>query len=50
MNDEKKDRRIRKTEKQLLDGLTKLMETKSINDITVRELADIVDINRKKNF
>lgn len=46
MNKEKKDRRIRKTEKQLLDGLTYLMETKSINDITVRELADIVDINR----
>lgn len=36
MNKEKKDRRIRKTEKQLLDGLTYLMETKSINDITVR--------------
>lgn len=46
MNNEKKDRRIRKTEKQLLDGLTYLMQTKSINDITVRELSDIVDINR----
>ena len=46
MNTEKKDRRIRKTEKQLLNGLTTLMETKSINDITVRELSDTVDINR----
>jgi AcrR family transcriptional regulator len=46
LNNEKKDRRIRKTEKQLLDGLTYLMQTKSINDITVRELSDIVDINR----
>ncbi len=43
---EKKDRRIRKTQKLLLDGLIELMERKSINDITVRELADKVDINR----
>ena len=41
-----RDRRIRKTEEQLVKGLTKLMKTKSIKDITVRELADEVDINR----
>lgn len=41
-----RDRRIRKTEEQLTRGLTKLMKEKSIKDITVRELADEVDINR----
>lgn len=46
MERKKTDRRIRKTEKQLLEGLTVLMETKSINDITVRELTESVDINR----
>lgn len=40
------DRRVRKTETQLIKGLTELMKTKSIKDITVRELADQVDINR----
>lgn len=41
-----RDRRVRKTEEQLVRGLTKLMKTKSIKNITVRELADEVDINR----
>ena len=41
-----RDRRVRKTEEQLVKGLTKLMKTKSIKNITVRELADEVDINR----
>lgn len=41
-----RDRRVRKTEEQLVRGLTKLMKTKSIKSITVRELADEVDINR----
>ena len=41
-----RDRRVRKTEEQLTKGLTKLMKEKSIKDITVRELADEVDINR----
>ncbi len=40
------DRRVRKTKAQLVKGLTKLMKTKSIKEITVRELADEVDINR----
>lgn len=40
------DRRARKTEEQLIKGLTQLMKTKSIKEISVRELADLVDINR----
>lgn len=40
------DRRVRKTEEQLMRGLTKLMKEKNIRDITVRELAEEVDINR----
>lgn len=43
---DKRDRRVRKTEDQLIKGLTRLMREKSIKDITVRELADEVDINR----
>lgn len=46
MGNPKQDRRVRKTKKQLRLGLTKLMQEKSINEITVRELADEVDINR----
>lgn len=46
MSENVMDRRVRKTKKLLLDGLTEIMEEKSINDITVRELADKVDINR----
>lgn len=46
MNEEFIDRRVRKTKKQLLIGLTKLMQEKSIKDITVRELSDLADINR----
>lgn len=40
------DRRIRKTKKALKEGLTELMKEKSFLDITVRELAEKVDINR----
>ena len=40
------DRRVRKTKKQLRQGLTELLEEKSAKDITVRELSDRVDINR----
>lgn len=46
MESNKTDRRVRKTKKQLRQGLTKLMEEKSVKDITVRELSDLVDINR----
>mgnify|MGYP000854483049 CR=1 FL=1 len=40
------DRRVRKTKKQLRQGLTELLKEKSVKDITVRELSDLVDINR----
>ena len=40
------DRRVRKTRMQLRAGLTQLMREKAIKDITVRELAQLVDINR----
>lgn len=43
---EKTDRRIRKTKAQLRAGLAKLMMEKSINEITVKELVEEVDINR----
>lgn len=43
---QKLDRRVRKTRAQLLRGLTQLMQKKDIKDISVKELADLVDINR----
>lgn len=44
--DTKMDRRVRKTRSQLRKGLASLMKEKSINEITVKELVDKVDINR----
>ncbi len=44
--EQKVDRRIRKTKAQLKNGLAALMQKKSINEITVKELVDTVDINR----
>ena len=46
MEHKKMDRRVRKTRMQLRAGLTQLMREKPIKDITVRELAQLVDINR----
>ncbi len=46
MDTKKVDRRVRKTRKQLRDGLARLMEKKSIRDIKVKELVEEVDINR----
>ena len=40
------DRRVRKTKAQLRAGLARLMQKKSIKEITVKELVDEVDINR----
>lgn len=40
------DRRVRRTKKLLLQGLTKLMSEKKINKITVKELTQLVDVNR----
>lgn len=44
--EEKIDRRIRKTKKQLKQGLAQLMLQKNINEISVKELVELVDINR----
>lgn len=42
----KEDRRIRKTKAMLREALTSLMQKKSIREISVKELTDLVDINR----
>ena len=42
----KVDRRVRKTKSQLRKGLARLMQEKSIGEITVKELVEEVDINR----
>lgn len=48
MNTEKKraDRRIRRTENNLKQALLTLLQTKNINEISIRELSDLADINR----
>jgi len=40
------DRRVRKTKKALREGLIELLNEKSIQNVTVQELADKVDIHR----
>lgn len=40
------DRRVRKTKKLLKDCLTQLLREKKIQDITVRELTEMADLNR----
>jgi len=42
----KEDRRVRKTKKALREGLASLLNEKSIQNITVKELTDKVDIHR----
>ena len=44
--EKKEDRRVRRTKKLLSQGLIELMQHKQVKDITVRELADLVDVNR----
>lgn len=46
MDEQKIDRRIRKTKKALLHSLTELMSQKKISSITVKELTDLADVNR----
>ena len=41
---EKMDRRVRKTRALLLQGLVKMLETHDIQDISVKELTELVDI------
>ena len=40
------DRRVRRTRLHLADALITLLEKKNINEISVRELSDLADINR----
>ena len=42
----KEDRRVRKTKRALREGLAELLTEKNIQNITVRELTDKVDIHR----
>lgn len=46
MAERKVDRRVRKTKRQLRQALTTLMKEKPIQEIKVREIADLIDINR----
>lgn len=46
MDNKTPDRRIRKTQTALKNGLIELLQEKNINDISVKELTDKVDLNR----
>lgn len=46
MKEENLDRRIRKTRRLLRQCLTDLLKEKKVQDITVREISDMADINR----
>ena len=46
MNDNNLDSRVRRTKRLLRQGLTELLKQKSIKKITVRELSELIDINR----
>jgi AcrR family transcriptional regulator len=41
-----KDRRIRKTESDLCQAMIKVMQKKCINEISVKELCELTDLNR----
>ena len=41
------DRRVIKTKKAIRNAFTQLLVNKDINDITVKEISDLADINRK---
>ncbi|NLG87925.1 MAG: TetR/AcrR family transcriptional regulator [Clostridiaceae bacterium] len=41
------DRRVRKTKRAIRHAFAKLLSQKDINDITIRDIADLADINRK---
>ena len=42
----KEDRRVRRTRKILTQALTELLQKKQVNEITVKELTDLADMNR----
>ena len=43
----KTDRRVLKTKRAIHKAMTQLVAEKDINDISVKEIADLADINRK---
>ena len=40
------NRSVRNTKRRLRDGLLQLLDRKPINEISVKELTDLVDVNR----
>ena len=42
----KEDRRVRRTRKLLAQALMELLQTRQVNEITVKELTDLADVNR----
>ena len=46
VSQKKEDRRVRRTKKLLTQALTQLLQEKQINEITVKELTDLADMNR----
>ncbi len=46
MEGKKEDRRVRRTKKLLTQALTQLLQQKQVNEITVKELTDLADMNR----
>ena len=44
--EKKEDRRVRRSKRLLTQALTQLLQTKQINEITVKELAELADMNR----
>ncbi len=47
MEAKKQDRRVVKTKRAIHMAFAKLLSEKELNDITVRDIADLADINRK---
>jgi len=47
METKKQDRRVVKTKRAIHMAFAKLLSEKELNDITVRDIADLADINRK---
>ena len=46
MNKKTDDRRVRKTKRVLRQALAEILKTKSLKDVTVRELTDLADLHR----
>ncbi len=45
--EKKVDRRVIKTKKAICNALIELLGTKTLNEITIKEVADLADVNRK---